>query len=311
VNTYCYGINIENNTFTGQDRDAIEIEAVTSTGTTSYIKNNVISTVGNGTEDNVNGLRIGTCVGLVIEENTISSVSSNSGDGNGIIIDKSVFGGSTTDSDGVIVRYNKVTGCTTQGGAGISNYMSDNTEIYQNLSYANKIGISWGEDSGSASQSSGGLIYNNTMYGNSDIGGKIRENALGSTWRNNISWGNTTYGFALMAGGTAPTSSNNDVTDFAPDNATYDAWTDTDGITSDPLFISATNYHLTSVSPAIGAGLDLGASYSIGFGGDDQYDCRQSDAWDLGAFPYCEGGKMRYSANGMAIGYSASGGTIK
>ena len=88
--------------------------------------------------------------------------------------------------------------------------------------------------------------------------------------------------------------------------------TDTSDIyATDPLFISATNFHLMYNSPAIGAGLDLGSTYSIGLGGNDQLDCRQSDAWDLGALPYCEGGKARYNALGMTGGYSAAGGTVE
>jgi hypothetical protein len=292
VDTYCYGVDINNNTFSGTNRDAIEIEMVTSTTATSYVRHNTISNVGDGSETNVNGLRIGCNNAVQVDDNKIDTVVSASGDGNGLIIDSCVIDGTITGSDGVLAFENEITGCDTIHGAGISNYRSDNSSIYNNISYDNIIGISWGEDSGSTEQSSGGVINNNTLAYNSAFGGKIRENALSSTWTNNIAWGNTTYGFALIADGTAPTSNNNCVEDFAPDDATYDAWTDTNGIISDPLLSST--YRPLPGSPAIDAGVcNVGVStdydgysrdgvYVKNVSGTVYYDCLN----DIGAYEY-------------------------
>ena len=214
-----------------------------------------------------------------------------------------------------IIRGNKVH--TGYGTVSLIKVSGDNEgsayDVYSNIAYNSYSGIGV---TGSADAN----IYNNTVY-NMSYNGMSNLSTGTVNFTNNILH---TIARGFIFNEAPATCDNNDVynlTFYRAKVASTDYYTLTnlqDGTTyadssidSDPLFISATNFHLMYNSPAIGAGADLGSTYSIGLGGNDQYDCRQSDAWDLGALPYCEGGKARYNASGITGGYSAAGGTVE
>ncbi|MBI3810836.1 MAG: Ig-like domain-containing protein [Nitrospirae bacterium] len=93
-----------------------------------------------------------------------------------------------------------------------------------------------------------GVLINNTFVGNNSGEGINTDSAL--TIVNNIIMGHAT---GVKVGATAPVSRNNDFYNNTTDTVGFskDA---SDIIPSDPLFISISDYHLTSSSPLIDAG---------------------------------------------------------
>lgn len=263
---YGYGFIIQGNTVSG-NRDGIEVQLITSTGGTSIINRNTLTNIGDGVETNVNGIRCGACNDVVIENNTVTTVTSASGDGNGIIIDQGTVNSVNTASDGVIARYNKITGCTTINGAGISNFKSINSQIYQNESYKNEVGIAYGEDSGTP-QSTGGTIYNNSIslntLGNDPAGIRVRAGAGSVTIRNNALYGNGGYDLEDDTDNSL-TDTDYNYADFTGNVTDWPTETNKVDSSSDPFVDSANNdLKLAPASTCIGAGTDVGYGDDIG-----------------------------------------------
>ena len=83
-----YDIDIDGNDIADTTEAAIRLEWITSGYGESYVRNNTISRAGGAFgARNINGIRVGACVGVIIEKNDVFGVNSNSGDGNGIIVD--------------------------------------------------------------------------------------------------------------------------------------------------------------------------------------------------------------------------------
>ena len=304
-----YGIDIDGNSFSNTGYMALDINQVTSTGGTSYIRNNdVYLAGGSGGAANINGLRCGTCNGVIIEGNTVYSTESNSGDGNGIIIDKHMINSvDHQPSVNCIVRRNLVYDNTTVGGRGISVFASTGTKVYNNISYGNVRGVGAGGNSTQAS--SGTIFYNNTTYNNTDAGIQVREYGGDVTANNNIIDSND-YGILEESNATTPTIdynvyNNNTTADILDEDAGALA-KGANAVTSDPLFVGAANndFRLQSTSPAKDAGTDLGSPYNIDFNGRDQ---DTDGAWDIGALVYAPeiniltGGSLSINAGSGAV----------
>ena len=98
-----------------------------------------------------------------------------------------------------------------------------------------------------------------------------------------------------------------------PDSDTFanfmTAANSTDDINLTPLMIDAAggNYHLKSVSPAVGEGI-TGTITSTDFSGRLFLDCGD---WTIGAYAWCMGGSVVYNATGRSWKYSVKGRTAK
>lgn len=315
----CSDVEVKNSTITGAAGTGLMFH---DSPNLDFHDNTV---TGNGTDNDANydGMEIDGCANYEVYDSTFSSNEGTSGN-SGLDINPSA---TPVESNGTVrgskFLSNNIAGLTIKGAG--DHYIHNNL-MYNNVSYQFYFG----------DNATGGTVYlyNNTlaspatgvniirMYDVFDTGATLN-------MQNNILYGEANYAVYYDGDDSTIVSGYNDFyltgeTAFAraqdtTGNRTFANWvTDFEGGVqtsldedTDPLFISATNFHLKSTSPAIGAGADLGSTYSIGLGGNDQYDCRQSDAWDLGALPYCEGGKARYNASGMTGGYSAAGGTIE
>jgi len=304
-----YDIDIDGNSFSDTGSiAAIDINTVTSTAGTSYIRNNIVYRAGgSGGYATINGLRCGVCNGVIIENNEVSYSNSLTTDGNGIIVDKhEIDNVDNQPSVNVIVRNNRVHDNTTIGGRGISVYVSTGTKVYNNISYSNTRGIGAG---GNATQaSSGTLVYNNTLYGNSDAGLQVRQYGGDVTANNNILVGNN-YGVLEESSADTPTIDynlydNNTTADVSDEDAGALA-KGANAVSSDPKFVNAAggNFNLAEGSPVIDAGVDLSGTFTDDYLGRTR---PYGDAWDIGAYEYADK-LISGGANTVSIGSNSIG----
>lgn len=209
-----------------------------------------------------------------------------------------------------------------------------NVNVYDNLIFGGSIGIVFKHTSGDLTPSSahhnvvincakgicskGGRnlkIYNNTIYNDTAgyqvyiLDSGVNEDSDGCIVKNNILFENSPAGTAsnyyfigtstgLVFENNIVFSTNNDISNIGDGGLA--AWQalgyDLDVINSNPLLTDIVNYVLSlqALSPAIGAGEDLGASYNDGldastnWGSDTQLPVvvtkQQGAAWDIGAY---------------------------
>ena len=169
--------------------------------------------------------------------------------------------------DNGIIRYNKFT----RGmGWGMDAYNCDGLTVYNNIfannydTQTNPIGPGIGLESNS---SQGVTVYNNTFYGNTEGLELSNDEAdlANITYKNNIFYANT-YDV---------TSYGNPQTTVVQSNNLLSA--------TNPLFVNAANndFHLQASSPAIGAGANLSAIFTIDYAGTTR-----TTPYDIGAYEY-------------------------
>ncbi len=168
----------------------------------SYVAGNKIDHCGFDFNSNVttryptNAINTHAWNDVFIEDNVVTTVGTNSGDGKAIILDHSssisASGVRTVyPCDGVVVRRNIVSGCrygSTGYGGGIHIYDGTNCKIYNNVSFNNESGITI-----EGKNSTNNLVYNNTCDGN-DAGFWFGSIGVGNLIKNNIFSNNKNYG---------------------------------------------------------------------------------------------------------------------
>lgn len=137
-------------------------------------------------------------------------------------------------------------------------------------------------------------IYNNTMVGNGNGLAVSIANATGVDVKNNII---TNVDYILSTSENSSASSN--YNDYYPtgdqsrafndrgSTKTWAEWTalgyDVDSISLDPKFVSSSDFHLQSDSPAISAGTNLSEYFTTDYDGNAR---PSSGGWDIGAYQY-------------------------
>ena len=194
---------------------------------------------------------------VYIEDNIITNVGTNSGDGKAIILDHS------TDKtkyicDGVVVRRNIVSGVRHSKlgyAGGIHMSKATNCKIYNNISYNNQSGISL-----EGSLTLNNEIYNNTLDGN-DYGIKANSGNGSNVLKNNAITNNKILGIANNSGVSF------DYNGFFgnKDNYYSSAKPGVHDINADPKYLNKSNqdYRISSSSPFIDKGYDMGLSTDI------------------------------------------------
>lgn len=223
--------------------------------------------------------------GSVIEYNQIDNcpgsyqgtpVSSGKGSTVGLYFDE-------TGSHGAIFRYNIVSGCS----KGIHLHKSYNTKVVNNTFYNNRYSaISLQE--GAQNQMYGDTIMNNLCYADESSDQYLLsiERYSSSTndigiFDNNLYFNeDTTYIIRYYKAGTTYYT----LTGWQSRTG-IDGGNDANSIQSDPLFQDASNdnFHLTSSSPCIDSGADVGLSEDF-----DGVSVPQGDDPDIGAYEYYE-----------------------
>jgi hypothetical protein len=250
-NTSPYGINVSYNTLTNINSSCISFENGLKdvAAHPNYIGYNSCTNIGATDSPSVNAYQFNWVNNATIENNYCEDVYCKSGfcDGDCFIMD---YAWADTDyqSDNNVLRYNKATGASTTNSNGFNVWRATNTTLHHNLSYGNYNGFNV-----NGALSTGNAFYNNIAYDNAGSGLKVDNSAAASTWKNNISFGNT-LSFGRNPNATLPTETNNCIDGTA--SITLDA-TDVSG---DPLFVDAPNgdFHLQYTSPCRGIGVDVG-----------------------------------------------------
>ena len=188
--------------------------------------------------------------------------------------------------------------------------------VNYNICYGNGYGIAELDlGSGNASGTISLNIFNNTLYNNTDTvevtGGNTREIMIGDSnlaslvVKNNILSGAAQENVALEPQSNMIWDYNiiNPATIW--EDPTVFSWAqwqglgnDTHGVNADPLFISTStnNFALSSSSPAIDAGVNLGTSYDMGLDPASTWPSNvltlnqnnYGSGWDIGAYVYTQ-----------------------
>lgn len=201
-----YDITVTYNKFLNISGDAMNIYAGPGGGSAeNLIAYNHVRRMGVGNLVRCNAIQTHYLANTTIEHNYVKDVfTSGPGDGCGIIVDWADSDGDGTgehtyDSQGVIVRYNEVTGCkNTTGGAqpsGILAYGADDTEVYGNIVYGNYTGIGHTQTG-----TTGTIIQDNLSFKNTHYNYRARATSVASTLRRNVSYGSQ-YGISIQSGG--------------------------------------------------------------------------------------------------------------
>ena len=234
--------------------------------------------------------------GLSIHDNTFQASAnfaqvSNSPSQQGINFETQ-GGGSPVSSQQYIYIYNNyfkympnpIRFDFTIAGGGSAAYM-DHIYIYDNVfdqfGYTNNVGVSMGVYMNDHSQSpityDNIHIYNNTFVGNSYSQQGVYWNTYGSAHTNfsidnNIFYGLKSYpvyfnSLGNSASVTTISVQNNDYYNNGNNSPSYGGVTmynktEQNSITTNPLFVSSSDYHLQSGSPAIDAGINVGLPFS-------------------------------------------------
>ena len=214
----------------------------------------------------------------IIEYNNVySNGGGQATSGHGIWVDQT--------SPGILVRYNWVYG---NDQAGIFIEKTSGAEVYNNIASTNNIGIYIVGETGAENEAHDNKIFNNTVTGQTGTSGNgirvdgdtnadaINDNLI----KNNIIYDNDGYEIRASDGGENDgTMGSGNVYEYnclgaaggsfvdwgGVAKTTYDAWEAAYGgttysVESDPLLTNPSNgdFTLTSASPAIGAGIDVG-----------------------------------------------------
>lgn len=217
---------------------------------------NLVNATGNSFNDNEWGIYIDA------DATTRATISRN------VVANSSQYGIVISGAqDYSRVERNKVTG----GNAGIVIDNGAQSTVINNLVTTNSLyGISSG--------ASAALIAFNTVAANG-TDGIYAVNADASTYLNNISYGNGSYGFNIDASSSAVEIGYSDTYGNTAGDING-AYVNLGGnVLVDPLFVSATNYRLTSTSPVI----DASGIYWIR---NDHTGYGRSNPADMGAYEY-------------------------
>lgn len=231
---------------------------------------------GNEVNDTPNGIWIeGTCADYLIEHNTVINAS-NPDDANagGINVSPTVAGVSNG-----IIRYNWVEDC--KNGFQLNSSIADNAEVHYNIITDTKAGSAQGDIWIGRADSA--RVYNNVCANGggdgiklSGWGGDRPHNCL---IKNNIVYNPT--GYCLNVDADTVTNGTGNVIDYNcywKDGADPDMWNwggvvytksqfaaykaasgqDAHSIVADPLFMSASDFHLQAGSPCRNIGIDVG-----------------------------------------------------
>jgi uncharacterized repeat protein (TIGR01451 family) len=183
----------------------------------------------------------------LVEDNRVEAASSNS-----------FFGVWDYSGSGNTLDGNKVSG---HGNAGIRSDLSTGLIVRRNITKGNVIGLHMAGATGPAT------LYNNTVDGNSYLGIYAESPGGTVTSRNNIV---TNNGVGWAWNGTGTVSSNYDDVFGNTSNYSYHGTVAAGGnsISANPVFVQTTDptlptyYQLSSGSPCINAGTDVGLPYS-------------------------------------------------
>ena len=295
------GVQIKDNiigTISGTERDSVLYSGIIVQETSgAVISGNSITTTYTPGIQLVMGAATDS-TGTIVENNEIS------GSASGILM---------FNTDNGIIRYNHI-----HDGVGVGigvAYDSDNAEVYYNLIYnlTDQTTNLWnGIDINHDSQT--GTVYNNTVYavhGNCFViddetaacDGWLVKNNIFDASANGSHGGVEEYAWRSNGDGITVTSNYNILYPHADqtDDVFYDGDDDTEGLTlaelqaggaeigaqdansddADPAFVSATDFHLTSASPAKDVGTDVSLTSDY-----DGINVPQGAGYDIGAYEY-------------------------
>lgn len=276
---YASALTIQNNLIYGNDRYGIEIADVDNDQGASTISNNTIYNNGdNPGGNNANGLWLGNCSYIIVENNILYNNNTGNADGVGILLDTR---GAGYETNNCTVRYNLCyshdsRNDQTPWGAGTGFNSSaiglccgaHDNEVYYNICHSNAVGITLGCLAGATTKNN--KIYNNSLV-NNRLGIQIDlqdAGATGNDIQNNIIAHNTmgaktNYGMYIDV--TTAVASGDITIDY---NAWYDNDTDfsdnsgegwsqgANKVEADPVFynINNNNYKLMLPSPCRNTG---------------------------------------------------------
>ena len=194
---------------------------------------------------------------VYIENNIISNVATNSGDGKGIILDFSC-NSKLYLCDGTIVRGNIVSGTGVNSklnfSSGIMLSSAIRCSVYNNVCFNNKAGIAIGR-----STCFDNLVFNNTMD-NNDYGFWYGCTSTGNILKNNAITNNKLLGISNNA------NLIYDYNGFSNNGKDYSYGSPANNdIFDSPHYIDQAHndYRLDSISKFIGKGIDMGVPYDI------------------------------------------------
>jgi parallel beta-helix repeat protein len=286
----------------------------------ALIKNNTFNNNGQNSADAYNGgLYIAnagpyTSYGIIVEYNIAHSNGRDEGDavvgssGGGIGIWYDTLG-SNSGADPVIFRYN-----LTYNNANTSNFAvgvflenCEDAQMYGNVSYGDDVGLRVAT-SNATYHSDDNVVYNNTVYNATTFGIQIGDSDTENTIvKNNIvhtagthfiyheSATNTTFDYNLYYDSslTNKWDWNDGHSSTLGDWQTASSQDANSPAVADPLFTNAgsNDFTLQASSPAIRAGVDLGASYDLALTVDSSWPSSvrtmpQGEKWEIGAYIY-------------------------
>ena len=281
-------LHIQDVTVSNNGNQGIHVSDSTGTNKLQGVLIQRVTSYGNGINgpENLDGITVGSLAGGIVQ---YCKSYGNNGDG----ID---LGGTSTDS---FIRYNLVYNNTSAGI--VASNTANNTLLIGNVAHHNATGmhIKKGTDNTKA--------YNNTLVFNSDYGAQI-STANSVTFKNNI-LAHDVYGtwhpiiFTNASNQKLVTDNNLFWHPIHPDSEFYDhnnrthysfaLWQargyDTHSLNVDPNLDA--DYVPNSNSPAIGAGVNLGASYAAILNPASSWTANvsilnqgDSGSWDIGAY---------------------------
>ena len=210
---------------------------------------------------------------VYIEDNIISTVGTNSGDGKAIILDHSVDK-TKWICDGVVIRRNICSGVrysNLEYASGIHLSKATNCKVYNNVVYDCKCGIAL-----DLNITTNNLVYNNTLDGN-DAGLWFGSTGTGNIIKNNIFSNNKKYGIKNN------TNLIYDYNCFYKNGVNYSFGSPgAHDVNGDPKYTNASNhdYQLTSGSAVIDKGTSISGLVSDFLGN------LILNKVDIGAFEY-------------------------
>jgi len=190
------------------------------------------------------------------------------------------FHGSASNASSNNIAYDNIFYDNTTSGdwnCGLLLSSGNNNVAYKNVAYGNFAGFCI------AFSVTNARLYNNISYANDYYGIYVGHTSSGSRVENNTVYNSGTNGIFVGDGATTATVKNN-ISHSHSNNLKLTNATNSNNLTSNPLFVSASgkDFHLQSSSPAIDAGTSIS-----GISSDYDGKPRPSGAkFDIGAYEY-------------------------